>query len=161
MAAPTPTSRNLRVPDGSKLTDGKTSFIIIGAGSSYRDIAFWEESVQPPGYDGGEPIQTGDMFNSVYHTKQPQKLINGTAMRVTANYDPAFINDIIAAINDNTTITHHWPDLSSYAFYGFLRSVEFQELRNGQQPKCTLVIEQTNTDPSDGSEAGGVYTEPA
>ena len=160
MAAPTPTGRNLRTPTGDKLTDGKTAFVVIGAGSSYRDIAFWEVTVKPQGYDGGEPVMTGDMWNTAFKTKVPQKLINGTPMQIEANYDPAFVNDIVAAINDNTTITRHDPDLSSTCFYGYLRSVEFAPMADGQQPRCTIVIEQTNTDPSDGSEAGPVYTPP-
>jgi hypothetical protein len=66
-----------------------------------------------------------------------------------------------ALINNETTITVHFPDGSTLAFYGYLKTFEPQEMTEGEQPEAECEFVVTNWDPANRVEAGPVMVEVA
>ena len=155
MAAPTPTARV--TPTGSMLENGYQSLITF---ASDTDIDLWEKTIQPPGLEGGDPVDITTMHNTVLHTKAPQALSDTGESSVLVAYDPAVLDQIIAIINTVTTVTITLPDGSSWAFYGYLRSFQPSALANGTHPEANIVIVPTNVDPANDTEEEVVYTAP-
>jgi hypothetical protein len=148
MAAPSPTPRV--DPGGIKLDDGYRSLVTIAADT---DISLWEIGVTPPGMDGGDPIDTTTMHNDTYRTMASRALKTLTEFTFRFAYDPAVYTQLETNINVETTITITYPDGSTLAFYGFLRSAEFDELVEGTRPEGTATITPTNFDPTNKVEA--------
>lgn len=153
MAAPTPTAR--QTPTGIKLDDGHSTLVTIG---SDPDCSFWEKTVTPPGLDGGDPVETTTMHNDVWRTMAPRKLKTLTDLTTTAAYDPVIYTQLVGRINEETTITVTFPDGSTLAFYGYLRSFIPDEVSEGEQPTATATITPTNQDPTTGAEEAPVLT---
>lgn len=151
---PTPSERP--TPLGIKLDDGYQTLVTIAADT---DISFWEKTATPPGVDGGDAIETTTMHNTVWRQMASRALRTLTEMTVTAAYDPDVYDEIQAVTNLETTITVTFPDGSTLAFYGYVRSTEFGELAEGTQPEMTVTIQPTNTDPNDRTEQAPVMTE--
>ena len=159
MAAPTPTDRvNPSSKPDIPLQDGFPTLITV---SDNPDIGFWEKAVQPPGLEGGDPIETSTMHNSVWRTFTSRELVTMTAISIRAAYDPILYTEILALINLETTFTVTFPDGSQIAFYGFMRSFTPQDCEEGAQPEANIVIEPTNWDPANDVEAGPAVTEVA
>jgi hypothetical protein len=155
MPAPTPAARTL--PTGKKLGDGFPTLISLKLKPA---ITFWEKTCKPPGMDGGEPVDNTTMHNVAMRTSAPRKLKTATSATATVAYDPKVLPEIIASINIPDTVTYHFPDRSSWCFYGFLQSFEPGDCAEGAQPEATATFAQTNTDPVDGTEQVPVYTVP-
>lgn len=153
MAAPSATSRV--TPTGILLKDGFSSLITIAVDS---DINFWEKTVKPPGFDGGDKIDLTTMHNTLYRTFSPRALLTLTEVTTTAGYDPILYDEAIAACNVATTITVRFADLSTIAFYGYLRLFDPQDSEEGTMPECQITIEPTNYDPVNNVEAAPVMT---
>ena len=111
-------------------------------------------SITPPGFDGGDSIDTTSLSNAAYKTKFPRTLMDVTDGSFTAFYDPAVVASIIAAINDNVAITITFPDETTMVVYGYLKSFEPGELVEGEAPtaECSIVVTNDN---------GGTETGPA
>lgn len=148
MGSPVVTARS--APVGIKLDDGYSTTIAL---SQDPDISFWEKTVQPPGFEGGEPIDTSTMHNTNLRTMSSRQLKTMTPMQVTAAYDPAVFEQINDVINEEGSITVHFPDGSTLAFFGFVQNFQPTANSEGAQPEATITIVPTNVDPSDGSEA--------
>lgn len=153
MSAPTPTARIL--PTGRWIGDGHGTLITIALDP---DIKFWEASVTPPGIEGDNPIDNSTQFNVSWRTLSPRRLRTLTVVQFTANYDPAVYPQVLAVINVPTTITIEFPDGSTLAFYGYMKSFQPGELVDGTRPTATCQIQPTNTDPLTCEEEGPVYT---
>jgi hypothetical protein len=153
MAAPTPTTRG--TPTGIKLDDGYRALITL---SNNTTISFWEKKVQPPGADGGGPVDTTTMHNNTYRTMSSRALITLTEISVTVAYDPGIYTAIMQQINREQTITVLFPDGSTVAFYGFLQKFEPSDLEEGNQPEAKITITPTNYDPTNRVEAGPTIT---
>ena len=153
MAAPVPTVR--QSPGGIKLDDGYQTLVTF---ASDPDIEFWEKTVQPPGIDGGDAIDTTTMHIDEWRTMAARALKTLTESSLTVAYDPILYTSILALINVETTITITFPDGSTLAFYGFLRSFEPSEMSEGEQPEATVNITPTNFDPVNFVEADPVLT---
>lgn len=154
MAAPTPKVR--ATPSGTRpQTDGHQTLITL---SSDDNIEFWEVTVTPFGFRGGEKVPLGNMHNVNVRTFGPPSLYELTDIRFRCTFDPAVLNSIKAAINRNDTITVHMPDHSTWAAYGYLNEFNPLEHREQGAREAEGVIVLTNQDPSDGSEAEPVYT---
>ena len=153
MAAPAPTTRV--TPVGKRLENGFVSKLTL---ASDTNISFWEISVQPPGMDGGELIDISDQWNVRYRSKVPQGLIEMTDCVVVAHYDPDLKNQIDDVINVPTTATVLYPDGSTEAFYCVPRSIEYDPLENGTDPRCTITLGTTNYDHTNDVEAGPTVT---
>lgn len=148
MGAPSATERS--TPGGKKLKDGFSSKLTCALDT---DIEFYEKSVQPPGMDAGEAIETTTMHNVTYRTFTPRKLVTLTQININAAYDPAVYTSIVAVIGEETTWTVEFCDGSTIAFYGFLKSFTPEAMEEGTMPMAALVIVPTNVD-SAGAEAG-------
>lgn len=153
MAAPSATARV--TPTGIKLKDGYQSLVTFANDSN---ISLWEKSVTPPSANGGDSIDQTTMHNTTYRTKAPSALLDLGDSSFTAAYDPDAYNQIIAIINEETTITVTFKDGSTLAFYGYLQAFEPAELTEGSQPEATVTIVCTNWDPTNNVEAGPVLT---
>lgn len=153
--APTPVART--DPAGTKLDDGYRTLVAFTADP---DASFWEKSITPPGMDGGDEIDTTTMHNDTYRTKAPRALVTMTPFSMTVAYDPALYTSILTLINIPTTVTVHYPNGGSLAFYGYLRAFEPDALVEGTQPEATITVVPTNQDPTTGDEEDPVYTPP-
>lgn len=153
MAAPVPTTRV--EPAGIKLKDGYQTLITFALDPN---IEFWEKTVQPPGMDGGDAIEQTTMHNDRWRTMAPRSLVTLTESNTKVAYDPQVYVSILAILNVETTVTVRFPDGSTLAYFGFLRSFEPDELVEGTQPEATVNITPTNFDPVEKVEAGPVLT---
>lgn len=152
MPVPSVTARS--IPSGLKMDDGYQALIAFAADP---DVSFWEKTVKPPGVDGGDAIETTTMHNDTYRTMASRALKTLTEASCTAAWDPKLYDQIIALINVETSITIHFPSGATLAFFGFLKSFDPSELKEGEQPEASITIVCTNVDPSDGTEAGPNY----
>lgn len=154
MAAPSATARG--TPAGNKLDDGYSTKITF---AGLPTVSFWEKTAKPPGIDGGDPIDTTTMHNSTWRTMASRALLTLTQAQTTVAYDPNVYNQIVSSlINSEQAITHRFPDGSTLAYFGFLKSFEPNDLQEGAQPEATIVIVPTNFDPVNKVEAAPVLT---
>lgn len=151
MSAPVASTRV--TPTGIRLENGHPTKITL---SGDTDIEFWETQVKPPGIDGGDVIETTTMHNVTWRSKAARNLKTLTDITVTAGYDPIVYSKILLQINVEQTITIRFPDGSTLAFYGFLKSFEPSELSEGTFPTASITIVATNSDPVSGSEEAPV-----
>lgn len=149
----TTTSRT--APVGTKLNDGYQTLIAFEVDP---DVSFWEKTVQPPGVDGGDAINTATMHNTTWRTMAARSLKTLTPFKVTCAYDPLVYNQIVAMINVEGEITVHFPDTSTLDFFGFLKSFIPGDNVEGEQPEAELEIVPTNYNPNTGNEAGPTFT---
>jgi hypothetical protein len=152
MTAPVKTARI--TPTGTRLDDGYQTLVAFAADP---DVKIWEKSITPPGLDGLDAIDITTMHNETYRTFAPRALITMTESSFTGAYDASSYNQIVALINVETTITIHFPDGSSIAFYGFLKNFQPNELVEGAQPEATCSFVPTNRDPITHAEEAPVY----
>lgn len=153
MAAPTSTNRSTP-GSGSPMPDGYQTLIAF---EDDPDVSFWEKTVQPPGVDGGDPIDATTMHNTTWRTMRARSLKEMTESSLTVAYDPRVLSQINALINVEQAITVHFPDGSSWTFYGYLRTFEPGENQEGEQPEADITIQPTNWDPDNSAEEGPVY----
>ena len=154
MAAPTPTARI--TPTGWKMPDGFKSLITF---KNAPAVQFWEKTVKPPGFDGGDKIDTTTMHNIKYRTGAAKFLITLTESSAACAYDPDVIDNILNLVNQETTITITFPDHTTLAFYGFLNKFEMNDLKEGEMPEASVSIMPTNWDSVNFVEAAPVLTE--
>lgn len=141
MGAPVAIPRT--TPDGFVLTNGHPTFISFGI---LPALDIWEKEVQPPGIDGGDPIDTTTMHNEEWRTMAPRTLKTLSEHTVTAAYDPCAFADLNNMVNIVDNITVHFPDNSTLAYWGFIRTVEFSPNVEGEQPEMTITVVPTNYD---------------
>lgn len=153
MAAPAVTTR--QTPSGIPLGDG---FRSLKAFARDPDVSFWEKSNKPPGVDGGDAIDTTTMHNVTFRTMASRALYTLTESTCKAAFDPNLVNNIIQLINAEGAITDTFSDGSSISYFGFLKSVEFDDMVEGTQPEATITVVPTNWDPVNKVEAGPVLT---
>lgn len=156
MAAPTPTIR--QEPSGIKLQDGYKTLITF---DHDPDICFWEKTVTPPGIDGGDSIEQTTMHNDDWRTMAPRSLKTLMDSNTVVAWDPNLYTRILVLINREGTITVRFPDGSTLAYYGYLKSFEPSEMVEGTQPEATVNIVPTNWDYVNKVEAAPVLTEVA
>ena len=87
-------------------------------------------------------------------------LVTLTESNLVVFFDP---NVIIANVEDkllnqNGSITVHFPDTSTLDFFGYLRTFELQDHEEGAPPEANISITPTNFDPINNVEAGPVLT---
>jgi len=157
MAAPATTTR--ATPSGRYLPDGFSTKIAFSRDS---DFSIWETSVPAPGLDGGDAIDTTSMHNTTFRTMRSRKLYTLSELSVTGFFDPNFYNDAINnLLNQEGSVTISFPDGSTLDFFGYLRSMEVNDLVEGEVPSCTITIQPTNFDVANNVEANPVLTEVA
>jgi hypothetical protein len=119
-------------------------------------VEFWEKSVQPPAVEGGDAIDITTMHNTTWRTKNARQLLDMGDVSITAAYDPSCYTAILSLINVHTTITVTFPDGSTLAFFGFMRSFAPSDHSEGAQPEASVVIVPTNYDHTNHVEAAPV-----
>lgn len=152
MTAPAHTTRT--TPTGARMDDGFKTLITFAADV---DVDMWEKTVQPPGFDGGDAINTSTMHNTALRTFSPASLQTMTPHTFKFALASASMSQIRALINVKTTITVRFPDAAKLSFYGYLQKVEFDEFQEGTQPEGTATIVPTNYDPTAKTEEVPVY----
>jgi hypothetical protein len=156
MAAPALTARI--IPPDPKLEDGFKTIIAFAADP---DVSLWEKAVKPPGVDGGDAIPQSTMHNIGWRTKSARHLKDLTDCTMTVGYNVKAYDQVIALVNVEGSISVHYPDGSAECFYGFLKSFEPGELKEGEPPEGTATIVCTNWDPVNNVEQGPAYHPPA
>ena len=154
MAIPTTSTRS--TPGGIALGDGYQTLIAF---ASDLDIEFFEKSVTPPGFDGGDAVDITTMHNTTYRTKVSRSLIDLTDAGIVVAYDPLVLDSIVALINIEGSITVNHSNGDKWDFFGFLKSFVPSEVSEGSQPEATVVIVVTNYDPVNNVEAGPNYVD--
>jgi hypothetical protein len=144
------------MPSGKDLEDGFSTIITM---ANAANVAFWEQSVKPPGFDGGDLIPQTTMRNSVWRTFAPRKLKTLTAMTFKAAYDPKVIGDINNQMNINQLYTVTHSNGAKWSFYGVLNKFDPDEETEGNKPTASCTITPTNRD-NTGAEVGPTYTAP-
>lgn len=155
MTAPVAVPRT--TPTARKMPDGYKTLVTF---TSTPAVELWEIDITPPGMNGGDAIDQSTMHNARVHTKAPRKLITIEDVKFTCQYNPSVYTSLMNLINKKDTITVTFPDESTLAFYGFLRSFEPGGLQEGNKPTGTATIVATNVDPATGAEEAPVYTAP-
>ena len=156
MGTPTTTARV--DPVGIKLPDGHSTQLAFAADP---DVSFWEKVVKPPGIDGGDAIEQTTMYNEEWRTFAARALKTLTESGADVAYDPRVIDQIMALVNVEGSITLHFPNNSTLDFFGFLRTWEPEDMEEGTQPTAHINITCTNTDPTDGSESAPNFKLPS
>lgn len=151
MTAPVATPRG--TPTGIKLEDGFSTKITMSLNPT---IELWEKTVKPPGLDGGDAVNTTTMHNVTYRTMAPRKLKTLTEITSTCAYDPLCYVDLLSMINRKQTLTVTFPDGTTLAFYGYLKSFEPNDVSEGNMPEATVHFVPTNADPVTGAEQAAV-----
>jgi len=156
MANPAPTAR---VDPTSitviKMDDGYQTLITFAGDAN---ISFWEKAVTPPGFDGGDAIETTTMFNTTYRTFGPRGLYTLTEASMTVAWDPVCYTEVVAIINVEDTITVTFPDGTTLAFFGYLKNFDPSEFVEGTQPEASITIQPTNFDSANKVIAGPFLT---
>lgn len=150
MSAPIATP--IGAPAGIALEDGYSSVIVLSVDPT---LAFFEKEVQPSATDGGDAIDITTMRNLTHRTKAARSLKETGEISVTCAYSATgtLRAAIDLAVNDDTgTITQYWPDGSGRVAWGYLQKVEYQSLKEGEQPEANLTFVITNRDPVAGTE---------
>ncbi len=158
MANPSITVRAQPTPSTGKLPDGYQTLIAFASNAS---IQFWEVTTQPPGIDGGEPVNNTTMLNLAWRTMRARKLKTLTPIKVTAAYDPDAFNsgtNLVTMINKEDSVTVRFPSMDTVAFFGYLQKAEPVEHKEGEMPLLNLTIVPTNWDYTNGLEVGPLYT---
>lgn len=156
MTAPVATTR--QSPSGVKLDDGFSTKVTFGR---KPNVALWEKTVKPAGIDGGDKVDTTTMHNTRWRTSSPRKLLTLTDGSFKCAYDPAVLSDLVEMVNQPDTITITFPDGSTDAFFGYMKSFEPDEVQEGQQPEATVNFVPTNYDHDSFEEAGPTVVEVA
>jgi hypothetical protein len=152
MTSPVATTR--QTPAGIKLKDGHGTKVTFAADP---DISFWEVEVKPPGMDGGDAIEQTTHHNTTYRTKAPQALIDLTDGEGTCQYDPNVAVQVRALINVETTLTIRYPDGSTDAIFGYLKSFEPDPIVTGEPPQASFSFVATNVEPGTSTEEGPTF----
>jgi hypothetical protein len=117
------------------------------------DLSVWEKSVTPAGVDNGDHIDTTTSHNTSRRTKWPRQLVENTDISMRVAYAGEVRTEIEALCGTNDEITITYPDGTTDAFWGYLRSFAPQEATDGGQPEADIVIVITNTDAAFGEQA--------
>jgi hypothetical protein len=136
-----------------RLDDGFSTIIEL---EYLPTVKLFEKEVTPPGYNGGNPIDTTTMRNIAYRTQAPRHLKSLTKMTVTAAYATEVLPQIWQQINKNQVIMITFPDGSGLHFHGYIQEFTPSAHKEGEQPTATVTIESTMRD-SNGNEVGPLY----
>lgn len=138
------------------LHNGYASFISFSADP---DVGLFERAVQPPGIDGGDPVDVSTMYAQRVRPKAPRHLVEGTSARMRVGYDPDDLVAIEDLINVACSVRVTFPNEASIDFWGWLKSFTPQEHEDGVFPEAECEIVFGNWDPVNCIEAEFVLTE--
>jgi hypothetical protein len=155
MPAPSPLART--PPTAYRLPDGFKSTITFSLNAS---ISLYEVELDDGGVTAGEMIKISTMFNSRWHTKAFRQLVDQGESTFMCGWDPKVYTSILAILGINQTVTHTFPEGSTYCYYGGLKEFKRGKLKEGEFPMATCTVAATNVDPTSVTEAeyGPVFT---
>jgi hypothetical protein len=131
-------------------TDGKTRITLVTSA-----ISFEEQSVTPPGINGGDGIDNTHHGLSI-RRKSPRSTKEVTPSSATVLYNPSQRSVINAAINLLQPISIDYQDGDQDTFYGWLKEFSPGANTEGEQPTAEIVIEAAGTNAA-GAEEGVTY----
>lgn len=140
---------------GSRIDDGFPTTITF---ANAPTIKLYEKEVTPPGIQAGGANDTTTMKNTAWRTKAPKKLKTLTDSSFTAAYATEVYSAILAQIGVTQEITIHFPDESTYKFWGWLDEFTPQRITEGTQPTAEVKIIPSNQNAS-GVEAAPTFTD--
>lgn len=116
-----------------------------------------ENTVTPPGADGGGEINNTSMRNTRWRTKKPKSLLDLTPLEMSVQYDPAFYDALAANLQVNQAITVEFSDGSTLVFWGWIDSITPNENSEGELPLADITIIPSNIDGA-GAEIAPAHT---
>ena len=141
-------------PSGNMLKDGYSTKVGF---ENDLDVQFWEKTVTPSGYDGGDKIDITTMWNAAIRTHAARSLYDAADGSITVAYDPIVLLSIRSLINVEGIVTYTFPDGTTDSRYGYLKSFEPNELSEGSHPEATVTIAHINrNNTTDVEEAGTI-----
>jgi len=159
MAAPSVQTRG--TPAGSKLRRAWRSKFTFGLAPT---LPIWEFEITPWTFNGGPMINTSTFFNTLFHTKQFQGLIDVEKLVVKGLYDTDLLKDTNGyktIMNQEQACTLLYPNLGTVSIFGGPNVMRFTTMVfNGTEaPAVEFDVEVTNWDPNNHVEAGPSYVD--
>jgi hypothetical protein len=114
-------------------------------------LEFYEVEVQPPGWEGGDPINTTTMRNTLLETFTPASLQTLTEITISAAYTSDIFHlttGVKEMINKNQEITVTLPDGATFKFWGFIRGWNPPTHTKNVRPMASFRIAPSNTNAS-------------
>ena len=155
MAAPAVTART--EPVGERLRNGHRTVVAFALDP---DIILWEKTIELGERDNGDPIDNSTMWNDADRTKSPRALHEWSDNSMTVGFSPAVLPLIYALQGKEGAVTVHFPNLSTWSFWGYLRTFGGVTLEDGTSPEATAAFVITNWDPVNNVESPPVYGAP-
>jgi len=121
----------------------KTTLAIEGVTNKFEEL-----SIKPGSIIGGTPNSRTTMRNTAWHTKSSQTLKELGPFTVKAYYDVAMLDQMKTVVNQNKLMTITFADLDTWAFYGVINQIDFDEIVVGKPPEATITITPTLRDAS-------------
>lgn len=125
----------------SILVDGFSTTVTVAG-----IIMIEEQTVTPPGADGGGEINNTSMRNTRWRTKAAKSLLELTPLEMSVQYDPSFYDALAANLQVNQAITITFPDGSTLVFWGWIDAIAPGEHSEGELPLADLTIIPSNID---------------
>ncbi len=126
------------------LNDGFSTVVTVSLTPSLI-LTLREKEVQPPDLDGGGPIETTTMRNTLVRTKQPKKLTTIGDLVMHCQYDPAEYAAFILGHGQRIgfcSVT--FPDGSTLGFFGWVESFKPSSHKEGEFPTAEVKIIPSN-----------------
>ena len=136
------------------INDGFSTTIDFANAPSGVTLLIQEREVTPPSIDMGGENDTTTMRNTTWRTKQPKKLKTLGESSLVCKYDSEFYSQVLDMIGVNTLITVTFPDLTTYAFRGWLDKFTPNAIVEGEMATANVTIIAAN------QTAAGVETAP-
>lgn len=113
-----------------------------------QGISVYEKNVTPGGVEGGDPIDITTNDNTSQRSFAPPRLTSPTPTNLEVTYDETDLAALEAAVDQSDTIRIEWPDDTTRAKVGWLRSVTPNQATEGEQPTAALVVEYEGEQPA-------------
>jgi len=127
----------------ARINDGFSTTVEFTDGTSGLTV-LWEKEISPPGMSGGGANDTTTMRNTTWRTMAPKNLKTLTESTITVAYDPDMVTEMNSLINVNQQIIITFPGAETLTFWGFVDSVVFAPIVEGEQPTADITIVPTN-----------------
>jgi hypothetical protein len=121
------------------LTDGFATKI---AGSGLLNL--YMKTVKPVGLAGGGEVDITTMYNTLWRTRNPKKLITAKPFTASCAYATAMYPELVANLNYNQLFTLTFPDLCTLAVWAWIDDVDPQDVSEGNMPMANVTFIPSN-----------------
>ena len=125
-------------------TDGHGIRIVFVNGG----VTVYEKNVTPGGTEGGDPIDITTNDNTAQRSFAPRTLDAPTPINLEVTYNQTDKASLEALVNTSDTIRTEYPDNTTEATSGWIRSVLPNQATSGEQPTANIVIERQGEAPA-------------